>query len=258
MKKILTVGIPTYKRPESLAKLLNLIFSTPQFHENVEVVIINDSGTDEFDAEYDEAIYKFNWGIRFIKNEMNVGFPKSFVKLILECQTSYLLVMADDDLLISEHFLEILYFLKEKAPDLLSPQWIYKNGRFGRGVKQTRKVKIEEHRLCSGHAPGVIFNVNKSREFIPLVENRIISNCAATLTYPLVSLTIPLILAANNCYWFGKPIAREGDAHRSGIKDAKGNHYSSLASRIQQIAAFDDYILSFRRVNQGIDFVKHH
>lgn len=183
--------------------------------------------------------------VNYEKNSTNLGFPKTLVKIFEKCQTKYLMMMADDDQIIQDHFVKILKFLDENKPDLLSPQWLYKNGKFGRGIKTTRKVNIKEHRLCSGHAPGVIFNMHNTKQFIPLIESRINAKCAATITYPLVSFAIALILANNNCWRYGAPIAMEGDNCESGIKDSNGNHYSSLNSRIQQIAAFDDFILTF-------------
>lgn len=229
----MTIGIPTYKRPDSLAKLLTIIANTPEFYLNSEIMVLNDSGTKDFDEGYDHALkYGKDLKIDYLRNETNIGFARSFCKLIQECKTTYLLLMADDDILLKDHFSDILIFLKEKNPDLLSPQWLFKDGRFMRGIMEARKVEPEEYRHCCGHAPGVIFNVEKARKFVNLVQGRININCAATLTYPLVSFSIPLILSYNNCWWFGKPIAMEGDACASGIKDAHGYHYSTLASSV--------------------------
>jgi hypothetical protein len=246
MEKILTIGIPTYKRPHSCAKLLNQILNSQILNDNVKVIVVNDSGSEEFEKEYATIINSYDGlDINYLTNVQNIGFPKSLLKLFSFCETKYLMMMADDDMIVIDFLEDILRFLNEKKPDLLSPQWLYRNGRFGRGIDVTRKVEIEEHRLCSGHAPGVIFNIENVREFIPIIEKRINIGCAATLTYPLVSFAISLILKNDNCWWYGEPIAMEGDNCESGIKDEKGDHYSSVNSRIQQIAAFDDFILTF-------------
>jgi glycosyltransferase involved in cell wall biosynthesis len=245
MEKI-TIGIPTYRRPESLIKLLENINTLSDLNIDIDVLIIDDSGAEDFNVRNKKGIESFkDLKINFIINQFNLGLPRTFLKLLSECKTKYLLLMADDDVLIKDNLLRILDFLEKENPDLLSPQWLYKSGKYGRGINSTRKVTPEEHRLCCGHAPGVIFNVLKAKEFLTIIEDRIDQSCNATLTYPLVALSIPMILSYDNCYWYGKPIAMEGDACESGLKDSKGNHYSSTASRIQQIAAFDDYLLTF-------------
>ncbi|AWG23041.1 hypothetical protein FFWV33_16675 [Flavobacterium faecale] len=242
----ITIGIPTYRRSEALVNLLENISSLSGLKIDFDIIIIDDSGTKEYNLKNKEVIESFkDLKINFIINQLNLGFPRTFLKLLKECNTKYLILMADDDLLIKDNLIEIFDFLEKKNPDLLSPQWLYKSGKYGRGINSTRKVIPEEHRLCCGHAPGVIFNVIKGREFISVIEDRINQSCNATLTYPLVSLSIALMLFYDNCYWYAKPIAMEGQACESGINDSKGNHYSSTASRIQQIAAFDDYILTF-------------
>jgi glycosyltransferase involved in cell wall biosynthesis len=242
----ITIGIPTYRRAESLVKLLENITTLSELKIDIDVLIIDDSGTKECNIKNKKGIESFkSLKINYIINHVNLGFPRTLLKLIKECKTKYLILIADDDIFIKDNLIDILDFVDKNSPDLLSPQWLYKSGKFGRGINSTRKVLPEEHRLCCGHAPGVIFNVEKAKEFFNVIEDRIKLSCNATLTYPLVSLSIPLMLFYDNCYWYGKPIVMEGDACESGLKDSKGNHYSTTASSIQQIAAFDDYILSF-------------
>jgi len=245
-RKIITIGIPTYRRPNSLTKILSQISSESVFYENAMIVIVNDSGSKEFENEYIKAINTFgNIHIEYIRNKINLGLPRSFLILLENTKTKYLFYMSDDDILISQNLPGIINFILEKKPYIVSPQWIFKNGRFGRGINKTRKIKPEEFRLCCGHAPGVIFNVEIAKEFVPIIEKRINTRCTATYTYPLVAFSIPIFLKYDNCWWYGKPLVMEGDNSPSQIRDPKGYPYYSINSRIQQIADFDDYILSF-------------
>jgi len=246
----ITIGIPTFRRFESIVKLIDQIKASLVLREKAKVIIINDSGNDYDCIEYDNYFEKSDFSdnlidCSYIKNEANIGYSRTFLRLFEECDTEYLLVMADDDLLIDDNFIEILDFLEKNKPDIASPQWL-RNEKLYRGESITRKVEAEEYKRCCGHAPGVIYNVKKASEFLPLLRERISMNCSAALTYPQVLLCISMMITYDNCWHLSYPIAKEGDALGSGIKDSSGNHYGSFASRLQQAAAFDDFILSFK------------
>ena len=125
-------------------------------------------------------------------------------------------MMADDDLFIDDYFIEILVFLSNTKPDMASPQWLRGNDIY-RGVETTRKVKYIEYQASCGHAPGVIYNVNRAREFLPLITERVEKNCSAALTYPQVLLCISLLLNGDNCWHIAYPVAKEGHGLPSGI-----------------------------------------
>lgn len=248
MKQI-TIGIPTYRRARPLRYLLEQIVNSDLLRERLHVKIVNDSGLDSENFDYQTEILDnknfSNLDFEYKENKKNEGFARTFCNLIEQTETSYLLVMADDDLLVEERFQPIIDFLHQKTPCLLSSKWISRSGRIGRGTNETRKITLEEHRISCGHVPGLILDVQRAREFLPLLYGRLDGGCVATHTYPSVVLHIPLLLKYDNSWYFNAPIAREGSACASGIKDTAGFGYSNLASRIQQLAALDQYILNF-------------
>lgn len=246
----ITLGIPTFRRPEALMGLLTHVKDTKGLRDNVKVLVVDDSGTEQYWDKYDDLINyyssEFDSGkFTYIKNNENLGFARNLAKLIELTETDYLLVMADDDLIVEDDFLRILEFIETKRPDILSPRWVSQKGRIGRGGGETRLITLEEHRLCCGHVPGLFFNVGKVRDVLPYLYARVESGCSAALTYPSVILSIALLMKRTNIWYFDGVIAKENGALPSQIKDASGNHYADMASRIQQIASFDQYILSF-------------
>ena len=115
MEKILTIGIPTYKRPHSCAKLLNQILNSQILNDNVKVIVVNDSGSEEFEKEYATIINSYDGlDINYLTNVQNIGFPKSLLKLFSFCETKYLMMMADDDMIVIDFLEDILRFLNEK------------------------------------------------------------------------------------------------------------------------------------------------
>lgn len=247
----ITIGIPTYNRSESLREVLenlaDLYSSNPVFH----VLIIDDSTSTTCISKNSSLSKEFNHKLplSLYKNKNNLGFAGSFIRLLEHCSTDYMVSLADDDFIVKDHFKEITSFALNKDIALLSPQWIYKDRkRLGRGVSSTRPVKDEEFRLCSEHAPGLVLHVPSYQEEIPRVKERIEKGCSATITYPLVTFTAGIIAKEKSAFWYNKPIAIEGGSKPSGIKDHSGNHYSSLNSRIQQIADFDSMLLSLPEI----------
>lgn len=94
-KPLVTVAIPTYKRPKLLKRALDCLID--QDYENFEV-IISDNGT-EGDAvenvitEYKDRFPKF----KFYKQQQNIGAFKNFFFLLDRAEGEYFMWFADDD-----------------------------------------------------------------------------------------------------------------------------------------------------------------
>lgn len=245
----LTIGIPTYNRPNALAKVIKNLENLYSIYSTFSVLIVDDSSLEIHKLKNAEIIKTYDnnksFNIDYYPNSKNLGFARSFIKILKHCKTDYLMLLADDDKVIPNHFKEILSFATKNKVALLSPQWLYKNSKkLGRGIKTTRRIEPKEFRKCSGHAPGLIINVSAYKKEILRVEYRLRNNCFATTTYPLVTFTAGVLLKYKTLYWYNKPLVMEGDSEPSNIKDTSGNHYSSINSRLQQIAAFDDMLFS--------------
>lgn len=247
MENILTIGIPTYNRPKSLAKHIDGVFLSNSLKYRIKVLVINDGGPTEIDELLQQRKEQFS-NLTSARNSKNLGFARTFLKLIEACETKYLMLMADDDLVLFEDFEHLFELINIYEPDFISPQWLRKNQIY-RGQSKTAKIKPKDFMKSSRHAPGLIFKVETIKKMIPDLNERLSRKCSASETYPQVTILIELILSNAKCWSLAVPVAKEGDALPSGIKDQKGNHYTSFASRLQQAADFDAYILAFPKSN---------
>lgn len=245
----ITLGITTYKRPESLEKLLNQVWASDELNNLFNIVIVNDSGTEEDQLFYEEMLVRNNKNdtqtVMIYNNVKNIGLPLSFAKLVELVDTPYFLFMADDDLIIPNKIVELMDFIQRHSPSLLSARWVYKNDRIGRGIRETRKVKMSEFRVSSGHFSGIFFKTDQMKEVLPEFKRQVAIKNQAAITYPAVFFQIPLMLKYDNSWFYDADIVREGDGLASTVKDGSGNSYAALSSRIQQIAGFDSFILQF-------------
>lgn len=95
--KILTIGIPTFNRPEKLLGCLRSVIS--QCRDDIEILVSDNSENDlseiavrELNVSLDER-----FKIRYIKNKTNLGLDKNFYNIVLQGAGKYIQWLSDDD-----------------------------------------------------------------------------------------------------------------------------------------------------------------
>jgi glycosyltransferase involved in cell wall biosynthesis len=247
-KPLLTIGIPTYNRSDDLYHLLKKITDHKIFLKNSQILVIDDGSTDStkeiFEKENLESSAPLNT-IKFLRNEKNIGYPKNFIRLFQECETDYLLVLADDNVIFEDGFLNAIQVIKSRKPSFLSSPWI-QGGKIAhrtwkRGASDGM-ITISDFFRSADHAPGLIYDCNKAKKYLNEIEKRIASNCSFTSVFPQVNLSLNLFLNEGGCYYTSTPLGAEGSAHPSGIKDALGQSWRTYSSLLRQAADLDEYI----------------
>jgi len=242
-RSILTIAIPTYNRVSHVDTLLDQLMKNNVL-EDAYILVIDDGSSDNtFEIITKKYCHKYD--IQVLENEINFGYPRTFVRLFKECKTEYLLIMADDDLLVTGGLKPLIKFLTSEKPAFCSPQFL-NEGLIYRGRNKTKIIKPQEFFQCSAHAPGLVYNVTKCNEVLDYLAARIQSEKADALIYPQVVLVIILLLSNAKCYWLQFPLASGGANAPSGIRDAHGSEYWSFESRWRQMKAFDDLLSDFR------------
>lgn len=94
---ILTVGIISYNRPRQLLRTLNSLLPLPS---GIEVVICDDNSPKILEILSSISnIIKNNKNVRFIQNQINIGYDKNVFNVIERSNTEYVLLLGDDDYL---------------------------------------------------------------------------------------------------------------------------------------------------------------
>ena len=99
MSAKITIGIPTFKRPDLLKRALDS-FIHDSIKDNLDInVIVSVDGIDEKYNEYKDLEISFQGFsfLKFIFHKENIGSLKNFYFLVDECNTEYFMWLADDD-----------------------------------------------------------------------------------------------------------------------------------------------------------------
>ncbi len=118
-RPILSICIPTYNRARYLPECLSSIVSQLEVKEmgdNVEIVIADNASTDNTEDIVKEY-QKLHANIIYFRNEKNIGFDRSFARLLERSTGIYCLSLGDDDALFPGALNHILAKIKE-MPDV--------------------------------------------------------------------------------------------------------------------------------------------
>ncbi len=237
MLNALTIGVPSFNRPNECLNLVRQVIE--EFTGSVRLVVIDDSNDGAIAAclrlHYEESDY-----FRIIVNGTNQGYSKSLIRLIEECKTPYLMMMADDDLVHPEGVRASVELLEMHQPDFVSPQFLA-NGAIYRGMDELREISPKEYLSSSRHAPGLIYRVPSAKGVLSILCDRVLKGTAEALVYPQVLIVAALLGLNKRCIWMSVPTAVQGAALGSNIVDDKGSAYWSFDSRWRQLKGFEEF-----------------
>ncbi len=108
MSKLVTVGIPIYKRLEYLPNVLKIVGS--QDYPNIEL-IVSDNGVNG--PAVSEIVHRYySRASRFRQNPSTVGMSNHFNQIIQEASGDYFVLLADDDEISSNYVSELVNLLE--------------------------------------------------------------------------------------------------------------------------------------------------
>lgn len=92
---LVTVGMPTYNRPDLLKRSLGLIQA--QTYHHLEIVVSDNASPDPRVAELVLAEAQLDARIRFLRQETNIGPSENFIDVLRQAKGSFFMWAADDD-----------------------------------------------------------------------------------------------------------------------------------------------------------------
>lgn len=147
--KLVSVIIPTYKRPESLLRAIDSVLK--QTYSNIEIIVVDDNGTNTVHGdETANAMYRYkdNVKIRYIRHTNNVNGSEARNTGIKNAKGNYITFLDDDD-----EYLNNKIELQTNKLESLSDEWgaVYthfirrKNGRiFDIGIEESEGFILDK------------------------------------------------------------------------------------------------------------------
>jgi len=153
MKLLLTIGIPTYNRPDHLnARLLDLEKLGYFNHPEVQIIIHDNDSTKKEHCLTIRSIQKRVTNLKLIESSPNIGMVKGCYKILSTAKGDWITLLGDDDpiLMKCSNFLNLIK--KNKNNDhLYFRTKIHENGKINR-VPWFPKLKIGNYitgRVCA-------------------------------------------------------------------------------------------------------------
>lgn len=135
---LVSIGIPTYKRPEQLRNILTIV--TNQSYANLEIIISDNASPGNDVKEVVDSFLKNDTRIKYFKQNQNIGILKNFDFVLKESVGEYFTFISDDDWRAPE-FIETLVNLLEINKGY---HWafcdyheVYEDGNFAEGYPYT-------------------------------------------------------------------------------------------------------------------------
>jgi glycosyltransferase involved in cell wall biosynthesis len=114
-KKIVSVGIPTYNRPDLLKRALEII--TGQTYQNLEIIVSDNASSDPRVKDIIDEFLKKDQRISYYKQSKNIGVLANAEFVLQKSRGDYFAWMSDDDWR-SPEFIELLVEQLEIQPEV--------------------------------------------------------------------------------------------------------------------------------------------
>lgn len=115
VEPILTICIPTYNREKELKGNLDAL--CPYLTDDVKV-LVRDNCSTKYDVHTVTKPYEDKYGIKVVRNKVNVGMNANIAKAFEECDTDWLWVLGDDDFVIPEAIHIVIDTIKQHSDAL--------------------------------------------------------------------------------------------------------------------------------------------
>lgn len=199
MKKLLTVGIPTYNRPETLVKILDIVSKYPI--NECDILISDDSTNDQVKNLIKKKKIK---NLKYFKNKKNIGFSKNVRNIYKKAKTKYVWIVCDDDLLFKNSFEIISNQIKKNNAEVIYFNAIRKTifGVDEKIIKSNYHTNIADNNFYSNFLKGVFISIivlkkNKSVEKY-ISKIKIETNVFIQLSLVLLTLSKKINFAVCN------------------------------------------------------------
>lgn len=246
---LLTIAIPSFRREETLLRTLSYLREI-QYHRDVDFLVINNG---YLSSPYQQVkglidqLANFN----YVEYPSTDNFFQSFLRIFMNCESEYVMLLSDEDHVKTNSFEEILNFLKSRKPNLLVLR--RRASRFGNpfGFRNTR-LGSKNIRNVVTYISGIVFNVQVAKFYLSRI-NAIGGQEEFVKLYP-ASLLSMLVATEGAVFSSNSPLIVHREKLETSIKFSSGNSYSLPTERVlvyeSQVRCMNELRKTLPRRNQ--------
>ena len=226
-RKLLALGIPTYKRPDYVISSLKNSLSMRVYDEIIISCNSHEPLINEFIASLgnqEEIIYN-------VQKE-NVGLSRNYSDIINLCSCEYLHIISDEDHIDVTNLKNFYSFLhKNNNFSLILVSILEQSGLIYKDTSYQKSNKIKNICSDSGHIGSSIIKVKNWDE---ISRQHMIDYCNRKgSVYPTVAAAILSYVKEPNLSYYPKPLIIMGKHHKSS--ELSGHNTYGMESRIYQL-----------------------
>jgi glycosyltransferase involved in cell wall biosynthesis len=243
---VLTIGVPTYQRKDSIVARVSELCSLPRDLPVRFLVIDNASD----DGTFDELTSRFSDDrLEVRRNESNLGYAGNIFALIDGAQTELLMFVSDEDTVHEEGLRELIDFCRQEPRRMVSPcAEVGVKVRY-RGRTETRLVRPDEFESAAFYISGITFDVAFVREVAGSVAELVADNAAAR-NYPQVLLSA-LAVEAGGAWFLDSAVTTQVEERETHIVDPGSGRYYGVVGRWSQLLGYEAFFE--RMLSTGAD-----
>ena len=144
----ISIVIPTWNRPDSLRRLVELI-SRENVNEDIEVVIVDDC-SNEKNWKLLEDIRDANKGVRLYRNSQNIGLTRNWNRAVQYARGQWIGFMCDDDMYKPDSIKRVRSYISL----ITTPSLILQNGFINSEIEWVEPGVVAAQRVALPPASG--------------------------------------------------------------------------------------------------------
>lgn len=162
-KSLVSVIITTYNRKDMLKEAIDSVLR--QDYSNIELIVTDNASEDGTHLLMEKYLYKYK-NIKYIKREKNIGPFKNLAEAYKEIKGKYLLILSDDDYLISNNFFSNAVKIMEGNKNIALVRGIVKAYH-----EDTKYYSIDHLYMSHEYTKGIDYFFNYHQEGYPHIDS---------------------------------------------------------------------------------------
>ena len=167
-----------------------------EVNEKIHIRVLDNASTDGSFEELEKLAQEYP-NMHISKNEKNMGYAYSIIKLLEESTKKYIILTSNEEPVIIDNISQIIKDCISQDIGIVSPVF-FKFGRQCRGYNFNRDIPLNDFGRCCADFPGIIINAHLVKKYLHTLKEY--NYKAYDEMYPVVFLSIIALVFGTGKY----------------------------------------------------------